>query len=851
MNFAAEFFRDNTVGVYFVYGLAFFVLGLAIALENRRTGSLQLWSSLWFLAAYGFLHGLEEWAEMFALIKYPTAASDFTLELRLIAAVLLPLSTAFLVHFGATLIASTNKNLRWLIWTAPALFAFWFVVVYVEHAFGGLDYGQKVAVASALARYILYLPGSVLSVIGMIGCSRIFQEQRIPSVARSCRWTAIAFGVNAFSAGIIVPAAPFFPASLLNSENFFALTNVPTELLRAVLAVVIAVLFVRVLRVFEVQQSRQLEKAYQDRYRAQKAALEMQRLAHEAAEQWSKELEKKVQERTEELEQRNCQLTAINAITVGLASSLDLPQMLEDTLDRISEMMSIPIGAIYLLNHESNKLILEACKGIAPEALSPYLPQEFLASVDFQARLNGAETDHRCGGQASIIAGLEGGPYSCLFSPIRSKDTTTAVALLVRRGSTGFTQHEVNTIITVCSQIAVALDNVRLFTEIQRRQLATDALYKIGMEISSMLELNQILDSVVEKARSLLGTDVASLSLAQPGKQNIFLKATNGAEPGITSCVGSRIDQVIAGKIFASGEALIVDDCYQDTIVPFTSEDSGAVDGLRSYLASPLKIGDSIVGTLYVGNRGKQSFSQDDLSLLSGLATQAAIAIENAQLYDRVQNMAVLEERDRLAREMHDGLAQILGYLNLETYSFEELLRDGKIEKIHEGIQQVRKTVQDAYADVRESILNLRTSVSADRGLIPTLEQYVREYSHQSKVYTELIVGDNVPARFPQTVEVQLVRIVQEALTNVRKHAQATSATLKFDNLDGVQTVTIEDNGRGFDINSFNGDTAGHYGIQSMRERTESIGGTFAIESVLDKGTMVSITLSPQTEGGN
>lgn len=852
MSPVATFFHENLVYVFFVYGLAFFVLGLAISLENRRIRELRLWASLWFLAAFGFTHSLVEWADMFLLIPCPVLGLDKDVYLPLFRTLMLPLSTAFLLHFGARLVTSTRPRFGWVIWAAPALFTLWAIYSAALLAQGGRDYTAWLQQSDIIARYLLYLPGSLLSAIGMALHVKVFRDMNFPDIASSCRGASYAFGFNTIVAGTVVPTATFFPASIVNYDNFIAVTQTPPQVFRAIAALAVAYFVVRVLRVFQIQQMRQLELAHQERFRAQQAALEMQRQAQAAAERWNRELEKKVHQRTEELEQRNRELQAINAITVGLASSFDLPQVLKETLDKMSQMLNVDISAIYLLDKESGALTLEVSRGVASESLDERLPAELLGIFDqHQYVTSDGATSIGPSDLRALIGNLGDPSYSSLIAPIRSKDGTQGVVLLARRRVVEFAQHEVNTVLTVCSQIAVVLDNARLFREIQRRQLAADALCKVGLEISSMLELNRILDSVVEKARLLLGTDVAALSLVGEDSHNTFLKATRSGDKMATRTTGSRVDSEIAARAMTSGQPVVVGDYREDGGLPLSAEEPSSASEFNSFLAVPLRIGDRVFGALYVGNRTGQTFAETDKALLCGLATQAAIAIENARLYDRIQNLAVLEERVRISREMHDGLAQILGYLNLETYSFEESLKSGTPDDILDGIRQMRKIVQEAYADVRESILNLRTSVSPDRGLIPTLEQYVREYSQASKVFTDLIVGDGVPERFPQAVEVQLVRIIQEALTNVRKHANATRAVVRFDAHDEATTIAIEDNGCGFDVSGVDGDGRHHFGLQSMRERTASIGGSFSIESVVGEGTRVLITLPREVEGGS
>ncbi|MCL5960707.1 MAG: sensor histidine kinase, partial [Chloroflexi bacterium] len=295
---------------------------------------------------------------------------------------------------------------------------------------------------------------------------------------------------------------------------------------------------------------------------------------------------------------------------------------------------------------------------------------------------------------------------------------------------------------------------------------------------------------------------------------------------------------------------LVVEDYVAEEGITHPVDSVVVGEGLKSFLAVPLRMGEKVFGALYVANRTPHRFSSHDGNLLSRLANQAAIAIENAQLYDQVQSLAVLEERDRIAREMHDGLAQVLGYLNLKTKTVQSMLPRGKVEQAQVELVDMEKVIQDAYADVRESIFGLRTSVASTLEFIPTLAEYCRKFSQQSNLSTTLDPDGLVDMRLSPAAEVQLVRIIQEALANVRKHAKATNACVKFQPCQDMVSIVVEDNGQGFDLREAQRKEGQHFGLQTMRERAESVGGTLDIDSTPGKGTSVIVKLPVEGEGG-
>jgi signal transduction histidine kinase len=225
--------------------------------------------------------------------------------------------------------------------------------------------------------------------------------------------------------------------------------------------------------------------------------------------------------------------------------------------------------------------------------------------------------------------------------------------------------------------------------------------------------------------------------------------------------------------------------------------------------------------------------------------------IINANAYRRIEEQATIEERSRLAREMHDNLAQGLGYLKLKTKLAKDSLVPEKSEQTMAELNDMKLMIDDMYADLRESLGLLRVKTLDSIGLIATLADYVHEFSQRSGIKTELFVADG-QAKLSTLAELQTLRLIQEALTNVRKHAKASKVEVRFE-ADGNWTeVSIGDNGRGFDPTPYQGQEEGpseHIGLKVMRERVESLGGNMSISSSREQGTKVSFRI-PVSRGG-
>jgi signal transduction histidine kinase len=262
-----------------------------------------------------------------------------------------------------------------------------------------------------------------------------------------------------------------------------------------------------------------------------------------------------------------------------------------------------------------------------------------------------------------------------------------------------------------------------------------------------------------------------------------------------------------------------------------------------SHLSVPLLVGTSVIGALCVSSRTPQHFSEHHREPLARLADLAAIAINNARLLEGERNLAVREERDRLAREMHDSLAQVLGSLHLKAQAAQRTLSRQDVVGAEAKLNEVTSLAHEAYVDVREAIQGLRQTVSPRMGIIVILREYLQKFSGQSGIKVELSVEEDAMPQFSPEVEVQLIRVIQEALTNVRKHANADTAWVRVRRGDVDFSICIEDNGEGFEPGLIHGSAGHRFGVQIMRERIEKVGGRFGIDSGPGRGTRVQICL--------
>jgi len=264
---------------------------------------------------------------------------------------------------------------------------------------------------------------------------------------------------------------------------------------------------------------------------------------------------------------------------------------------------------------------------------------------------------------------------------------------------------------------------------------------------------------------------------------------------------------------------------------------------VHAIVASPLVVtegeaGKPALGVILAASRRARAFSQRQLSILQMIAGQVSLVVQNVRLVAQLEYKTMIEERMRLAREIHDGLAQTLGFLKLKAAQMRTFLAQGDDELLRQAVETSYEVLAEAYLDARQAIDGLR--VSSREGFEAWLQQTVEEFQE----YTGLVVNScdpEIASGLSPEVQAQLIRIVQEALSNVRKHAGARIVDISC-HLRGEDLVMeIQDDGAGFNVEDVPGPS--QHGLRGMRERAELIGAELQVVSQPDRGTAVVVRL--------
>jgi two-component system nitrate/nitrite sensor histidine kinase NarX len=364
-------------------------------------------------------------------------------------------------------------------------------------------------------------------------------------------------------------------------------------------------------------------------------------------------------------------------------------------------------------------------------------------------------------------------------------------------------------------------ERARVVADLQRRQREGHGLYDVLLRISNQEALAEILAAVARHARELLSADHATVCLNDATTRSLEVDPTHpGAALREGVCVSPDADGSYLLEELGEGRAL---------------RSSG--DFSESLLVQ-VQSRDTMLGELWVGRRAARPFSERDQRFLATLSDLASIAVTSARMRESERQGAILAERERIARELHDSMAQVLGATHLRLRALGSRDEAQVDEEIAAELAQLADICEDGYRDARGAILDLHESSQTDRNLLDSLRAYLDKYSQQCGVAASLETALGQDLALPPHSEIQIIRVIQEALTNVRKHSGAVSAAVRVTQANGTVTFVVEDNGCGFDSAEALLDRDG-FGLHSMRERMELIGGTLVTDSASGRGTRV------------
>ncbi len=390
--------------------------------------------------------------------------------------------------------------------------------------------------------------------------------------------------------------------------------------------------------------------------------------------------------------------------------------------------------------------------------------------------------------------------------------------------------------------------------ELERQAARLTALSEIACCLSGPLRLNEVLWHGAERVKHVLDADAVHVRLLNEESQSLHLETAVGAPVAfLTDEATLGMGECICGQVARSAQPLLVTGLGSD---PRVTRLTCQQHGYCTVISVPLRSQHRVVGVLTAHSRASAWGDPADMQLLTAIGNQLGVAIENAQLYGdmekrvqqltrRMEHMTIVQERERISREIHDGVAQALALLNLRIGMANNLLVAGQYEQVRKELAEAAQVVDAANHDVREAITALRLTSPKGAEFVSTLKEFVLDFGVRNNISTELTTLNGTgTVMLAPLVEVQLMRIIQESLTNVRKHAHAQRAWVTLAKHRQQLRVTVQDDGHGFDMDAvLRGQNRKNFGITTMHERAESIGGTLDIATGLGWGTRVTVTV--------
>lgn len=557
------------------------------------------------------------------------------------------------------------------------------------------------------------------------------------------------------------------------------------------------------------------------------------------------------------MEKQIARLNSLQEISSTLNSKLDTEDVLTSILDEAIRVVGAERGCLYLADAATGELELRLSRRLRPSDLDgePFrLSQTVIERVWCDGRpilTANAAVDPELGKADSVIKYTL---RSILCVPLGLQGQQIGVLYLDNRLKVGqFQEDDLSLAVAIADQAAIALHKARLYQlaqqelaehrraeeALRRRNRELSLLNRAGHEFSSSLDLDQVLSTVLERVRHLLDVTACSVWLVDPETGELICKQATGPHAAVVRGWRLASGQGIVGWTADSGESLIVPDAHADER-HYKGVDHKTGLKIRSILTVPLRVKGDVTGVIEVVDIESDRFSPADLGLIEALASSAAIAIENARLYAQIRQMTIEQERNRLARDLHDTVTQSLYSVGLAAQTAIRLLDKTDVRsQVRSPIEYIQAIVQTALAQMREQLGDLHPTNLVDHGLVGALARHCDVLRERYSLAIQL-VADHEP---PLSVENResLYYIAREALWNTVKHACAARIDVSLAGEGDYVTLSVVDDGAGFDPSIAHKKQT--MGLRNMQDRTRQMAGTFELESKPGHGTRITVRI--------
>lgn len=403
------------------------------------------------------------------------------------------------------------------------------------------------------------------------------------------------------------------------------------------------------------------------------------------------------------------------------------------------------------------------------------------------------------------------------------------IYLTDKRGAGEFSQDDQDALLILATQAGVAIANATLYEEVRSRERWLDALRDITNQVLNVTGESSLLEAIAEHARELAQADAASIITTTPVPGQLVVAAAAGSGAAEMRGQGLPAEGSISGAVMRTGELLLFDDVSTD------DRAYQPVIQLGDYgpaLFVPLRVPGGAAGTLMVANvKGSRKLTRRISQLVESLADSASVAIQYDRAQSEVRRLGLLEERERIAKELHDGVIQSLFAVGMSLQGTALMSGDADVSaRIEHAVEELDKVIRD----LRNYIFGLRPGILADRQLAEAIQELGDEMQARSHEKIDVAVDAALAARLSGR-SAEIVQLTREALSNVARHANATHVSVRLERNGPKAVLTIEDDGVGFDA----GNDPGGNGLRNMRDRASRLGGSFEVISSAGSGTLL------------
>ncbi len=562
-------------------------------------------------------------------------------------------------------------------------------------------------------------------------------------------------------------------------------------------------------------------------------------------------LDERMQARTRELELVN----SVAAVVSGLVSLRDI---LRVSLAKTMQAFRIESGGAYSLEEGSGTLVMLAHRGLSEDFIRRMkrLPLE-TALAGRQVSLDepiSFSIDEYPEGQLKQFIKAEG-LRQMIGVPLAAKGKLVGALVINSRQDRVLTPEEGSLLIAVGRQIGLAIENARLLerekigrADADRRREVAEGLREMLSVLNSNRPLQETLNFIVSQACRLIGSDAASLMQTEAPGGALRIRASCGLDPEYVANVRFSPGKGGAGRALAAQEPVTVPDAaalvdlQEHQMSPEYAEEAAGLRlmvgrGFRALLSVPLIVQGEGYGGITLYYRQPRNFSDEEILVASSLASQAALAIQNARLRGQAEQAAVFAERNRLARELHDSVTQSLYSVTLYAEAAARHLQANQTAEAAEHLRELGGTARETLREMRLLIFELAPPALEKGSLVDALQ--IRLDAVESR--GGMSVGYNVEGteRLDPRVRQELYQIAQEALNNTLKHSRAHAVRILLRFGEEEARLEISDDGVGFELDQ--AQASGGIGLRSMRERVERIAGGLTVDSGPGRGTCVTV----------